>query len=1550
MQDAGESVSQESVLLSVENPWPGLVSFSETNQAFFCGRDRETADLARRVMQEPLTVLIGKSGLGKSSLLKAGLAPVLRKNEFVPIYIRLDHSEEAVTLSDQIKAQIVETLDAEKIDAPRPQHAKSLWEYFHAKGCDWWDHDNHLVKPVLICDQFEELLTIGQDTPARALRTREFLTELEDLIDNRVPSGLQERLEVERGLAKDYEFDHVAYQVVLALREDFLADLESLHERLRPIMRNRFRLLPMTGEQAMDVILKPGGHLVEENVAVKIVDFVSSSERSGLRGSRTRDEIAERQVEPALLSVVLRELNNRRCHSGLSRITADLVGEGQAAEILQDFYERSLHDMDERVRDFIVDYLLTSSGARNRIAEEDALARPAITPQVIATLINRRVILRHSSGTVKWLELSHDTLADVVRANRAEYQQRRAVAAATVREAEAHRNLVRSRRLVTIFSSLLLLVGCALVLVVVQHFHLKQQQIQLQKSTSDLEKSKQAIEETGKLLVASHNQLEQQSKDDAEKILDSLWQETATLMPGAGQRVQAELEHLAFAAHLFPSLESKRSLANALGAHVLYSYGFIKEGYDAAQRASQSAERLAASAPASDELNLLRAGANYALGKGELQQGRLDDAEKHLRTALDLLRSTSRSSSITTQRDARRMRELTQLAIGDVQLNRYDHDRAKKEYQLLLASLDRHSETSDDLLIYCEAQAYQQLAVNDVQDLSEGWYERSAANFDKAQQIISKAMDLHLDNLLWRSLFAEVSYRQAYTMMSIGKYSDAFQVLRSARPNAENVYNMDKSNLHSVYVLALADRGLANFYQASGDKENANISLQRTVALANALKDAQPSWVVGRNLYGIVHLDEGEAASGDFSKQAAAYDKSRRAFDSLVIDAPSYRQCLYNAVYLYESLGTLQSTKKAATANDYQNALIDYEHAAALLDRIPLKLRSSATFRSSLAYLRALTGYQAYSRLHRYMDAQHAYKEAIQIYRESIKGSVEWKLYDDMANTYQLLGDSYLEGGDYQHAADAYGSSIASYDEGLKRFVNAPEAVAQLVEKKASRALRLATQWRGKGRIRESYADLRLAVETAMARLQADDLQSGLYEVLKNASTEGKELKKAAVVQSTSATNEADTPSDLTNKIDETINDADTHTLLWPSGAKAGPAGEIFGRILLVKESQSWDTPPLLPGAWQALTSSEQERELKLLAKRPDSAQMIVAGISRMRKLPLTFYPDATLYEAEIRRAGREPGAFDYVRSGSEVLVLNGTGASIQSFNQKQVGDKGVRRTLLRLESPEQAAQYLHFFFAAITGEFGTFRIIDSAADLAMPLTIARLDRKNLVRVVMPFRVRQTADGKWDGEATVRYGNELFYAALHINNLNGEVTMDYDTPVAVRQPILTEHFVKGVRVMSDYDYQELRLKAVVEKQSDSKQWKEATREQRQLVSLVKRNEWMTDADRAKELASDFVDLSWYQLLAKDYSGALASSEEGLKMDPKKIALDTNRAHALLFLGRIKEAEDLYRKHLGEQIGKKTWGEIILADLRTFEENGLANPDFAKVREIVESGK
>ena len=68
------------------------------NAGYFHGREEEAAELARRVQRKHLTVLFGQSGLGKTSLLRAGLVPRLRGEGYCPVYVRMDYARLAAAV------------------------------------------------------------------------------------------------------------------------------------------------------------------------------------------------------------------------------------------------------------------------------------------------------------------------------------------------------------------------------------------------------------------------------------------------------------------------------------------------------------------------------------------------------------------------------------------------------------------------------------------------------------------------------------------------------------------------------------------------------------------------------------------------------------------------------------------------------------------------------------------------------------------------------------------------------------------------------------------------------------------------------------------------------------------------------------------------------------------------------------------------------------------------------------------------------------------------------------------------------------------------------------------------------------------------------------------------------------------------------------------------------------------------------------------------------------------------------------------------------------
>ncbi len=430
--------------LNPDNPWPGLDPFDETDQEYFHGRTAESAELLRLVRRELLTVLFGRSGLGKTSLLKAGLFPRLREEDSLPVYVRLDHADEAPALREQIFHELQAACEAYQVQASHPSEDENLWSFFHRRDAEFWSERNRPVTPVIVFDQFEEIFTLGQETESAQARSAAFLGELSDLIENRPPDAIKQALEAEPTAARHFDFKRSTAKIVLSFREDFLAEMEGLKEQTPSLMYNRFRLLAMSGTQAYEVITRAGGELVADEVARRILRLAWKNEPSP---PVEPSEFPKIEIDPALLSVVCTELNHKRQQASppLDCITSDLL-EGADREILSGFYERGTAGLDPRVRAFVEDELITERGYRDSRALEDAVARPGITSEALDTLIRRRLLRVDERQSVRRLELTHDVLTRVVKESR---DQRRTEAEREVerqQEAEYRAKLLRSRQ------------------------------------------------------------------------------------------------------------------------------------------------------------------------------------------------------------------------------------------------------------------------------------------------------------------------------------------------------------------------------------------------------------------------------------------------------------------------------------------------------------------------------------------------------------------------------------------------------------------------------------------------------------------------------------------------------------------------------------------------------------------------------------------------------------------------------------------------------------------------------------------------------------------------------------------------------------------------------------------------------------------------------------------------------------------------------------------------------------------------------------------------
>ena len=405
------------------SPFKGLAYFgdSERDSLLFFGREREAEVVAANLMASRLTVLYGPSGVGKSSLLRAGVARRLRT--LVPAGAARDEPSEVVIVDgwrdDPVLA--VATAAGAPTDIPL---ADALAERAIASGAELY----------LVLDQMEEyILYHGRDGGPLAGALEDVLTRPD-----------------------------VGVHVLLGVRDDSLADLDSFKRRVPGLFGNVLRLDHLTRAAARSAIEGPlhayaelgGPEVVAENELIEAVleEVAAGRIEQQLSGRGLVDQgRRERRVEAPYLQLVLERLweVERERDSNVLHV-ATLAELGGAEHIVQEHLERALAGLDEGERDLaarLFDHLVTPSGTKIAHAVDD-LARYArveadsLEP-VLGTLDAARILRRvpgRGGGPPRY-EIFHDVLASAVLAWRDRHESEQALAAERAEAGRRHRRL-----------------------------------------------------------------------------------------------------------------------------------------------------------------------------------------------------------------------------------------------------------------------------------------------------------------------------------------------------------------------------------------------------------------------------------------------------------------------------------------------------------------------------------------------------------------------------------------------------------------------------------------------------------------------------------------------------------------------------------------------------------------------------------------------------------------------------------------------------------------------------------------------------------------------------------------------------------------------------------------------------------------------------------------------------------------------------------------------------------------------------------------------------
>ncbi|MEJ7599461.1 MAG: bifunctional serine/threonine-protein kinase/formylglycine-generating enzyme family protein [Kofleriaceae bacterium] len=338
------------------NPYPGLAPFGEAHRAVFYGRGTEITAVIDRLRSDPLVVVAGDSGTGKSSLCRAGVVPAVIAGALGD---RRTWSAHVIVVGRHAVATLHDVLGLSP-GAPAAALARAVGATPNTGA-------------IIFIDQFEELVTLN--TPAEAMQAAELIASLAS-----VPG----------------------VKILLAVRGDFLTRVATLPQLGGLMTRSLHLVRELSPADVRDAIEGPARAKGAVFETAALVDALAAS-------------ITDQPGSLPLLSFALAELWQRRdaARGVIPAAALDAIG-GVAGGLARhaDAVIAALGKPERAAARRIALQLVTTDGTRAQRERRELCADddPAAIAALEAMVRGRLVVARNTPGGDSVYELAHDSL------------------------------------------------------------------------------------------------------------------------------------------------------------------------------------------------------------------------------------------------------------------------------------------------------------------------------------------------------------------------------------------------------------------------------------------------------------------------------------------------------------------------------------------------------------------------------------------------------------------------------------------------------------------------------------------------------------------------------------------------------------------------------------------------------------------------------------------------------------------------------------------------------------------------------------------------------------------------------------------------------------------------------------------------------------------------------------------------------------------------------------------------------------------------------------
>jgi hypothetical protein len=369
------------------NPFKELQSYLESDKEYFFGRQEEKKELTENLLNFKIVGLFGESGTGKTSLINAGIIPLLKDDGIITVSVRcLD--EPIKRIRQELFAKLKENNIAQNITEDLAVTTNFPQLVIKLKSIV----DKENLSIIIVIDQFEEIFTRANELEREQLA-----------------NGIIEALVTKPTIGSLY--------FLLSIREDYIGDIwDWSHQyKIQDAWLHQYRIKRLTDQKALDAIVDPLTY-----VGINVDKDFARSLVSELK------KIGDNLIYPPYLQILCSKLFDEYKKQNFNLKSSVIFGKdiynGQVSveEIISDYLSESmlegLTQFEQLHAQNILNLLTGPEGLRNYLTPEEIsryLAIPISDVQhVIGHLISKKIV--HAvleDNKVKGYELVHDFLS-----------------------------------------------------------------------------------------------------------------------------------------------------------------------------------------------------------------------------------------------------------------------------------------------------------------------------------------------------------------------------------------------------------------------------------------------------------------------------------------------------------------------------------------------------------------------------------------------------------------------------------------------------------------------------------------------------------------------------------------------------------------------------------------------------------------------------------------------------------------------------------------------------------------------------------------------------------------------------------------------------------------------------------------------------------------------------------------------------------------------------------------------------------------------------------